>query len=395
MSKKRLIILTATFPYGKSEESFLVEEVKFLQNYFEILILPLRKKEGLRELKNINHEDYINNCDRFGKYKYFFLHLLFRVEFYVGIVEIYKSGFKLRKIVSLVKVLSRTLAIKNKIERKLSLNIDTDILYSYWLDSTAYAATYFNCKKLSRAHGYDLYKERADNFYHPLKSYYIKKLSKVLCVSSVGKDYVKREYGSEENVVISSLGVKIQPSCIHRQGKVEFISCSRLHPVKRIDLLIDVFSKIKNGNILLWRHIGGGDLLVKLSEMANDQLESLKYDFLGEVTEEEIHKIYSEEKKFIFINVSSSEGVPVSIMEAMSFSIPCIACDVGGVSEIIKNQENGILINKNFSAIELQNAIDLVLVNYDRFSRKAYEFVDENYNVERNYKSLVNIFQRM
>ena len=32
----------------------------------------------------------------------------------------------------------------------------------------------------------------------------------------------------------------------------------------------------------------------------------------------------------VFLNVSSSEGVPVSIIEAMSFGIPCIATNVGG-----------------------------------------------------------------
>ena len=45
----------------------------------------------------------------------------------------------------------------------------------------------------------------------------------------------------------------------------------------------------------------------------------------------------------IFINVSSSEGLPVAIMEAISFDIPIIATNVGGTSEIV-TPETGILI---------------------------------------------------
>lgn len=41
--------------------------------------------------------------------------------------------------------------------------------------------------------------------------------------------------------------------------------------------------------------------------------------------------------------MSDSEGIPVSIMEAMSFGIPVIARNVGGMSEIV-NEENGLLL---------------------------------------------------
>ena len=48
------------------------------------------------------------------------------------------------------------------------------------------------------------------------------------------------------------------------------------------------------------------------------------------------------------MNVSESEGIPVSIMEASSFGIPVIATNVGGVGEIVENGYNGLLLNKDF-----------------------------------------------
>ena len=58
----------------------------------------------------------------------------------------------------------------------------------------------------------------------------------------------------------------------------------------------------------------------------------------------------------MFINVSSTEGIPVSIMEAMSFGIPVIATAVGGTPEIVNN-ENGYLLSKDPSAKELAEVI--------------------------------------
>ena len=58
-----------------------------------------------------------------------------------------------------------------------------------------------------------------------------------------------------------------------------------------------------------------------------------------------------------FINVSSSEGIPVSIMEVMSFGIPVIGTNVGGVSELV-NQENGHLLSANPAAQEIVSVIE-------------------------------------
>ena len=48
----------------------------------------------------------------------------------------------------------------------------------------------------------------------------------------------------------------------------------------------------------------------------------------------------------MFINLSSSEGIPVSIMEAQSFGIPVIATNVGGSGEIVVS-ETGVLVDEN------------------------------------------------
>ena len=65
---------------------------------------------------------------------------------------------------------------------------------------------------------------------------------------------------------------------------------------------------------------------------------------MGRLSNTEVIKYYAENDVSYFVNVSTTEGVPVSIMEAMSFGIPAIATDVGGSGEIVSD-ENGRIIN--------------------------------------------------
>ncbi|MGZ5247769.1 MAG: glycosyltransferase, partial [Flavitalea sp.] len=77
----------------------------------------------------------------------------------------------------------------------------------------------------------------------------------------------------------------------------------------------------------------------------------------------------------LFLNVSESEGVPVSIMEAMSAGLPVIATNVGGTREIVDGS-NGVLVNKNISALELS---DLLVHFKERSPEEIKKFRNNSY----------------
>ena len=95
----------------------------------------------------------------------------------------------------------------------------------------------------------------------------------------------------------------------------------------------------------------------------------------------------------IFINLSASEGIPVSIMEANSFGIPCIATNVGGTGEIVYNNINGFLLDAEFRINDVVNIIE----NYNNMSyeeimelrHNARKIWENNYSAENNYKSFI------
>jgi glycosyltransferase involved in cell wall biosynthesis len=84
-------------------------------------------------------------------------------------------------------------------------------------------------------------------------------------------------------------------------------------------------------------------------------------------------------------------------MEAMSYGIPCVATNVGGNSEIIKDRYNGILLNSNPTIEEISSFIlDFKKMNnskYNEFCEKAYITWEKEYNAEKNFTLFNQLIQ--
>ncbi|HEX9255014.1 MAG TPA: glycosyltransferase family 4 protein [Candidatus Angelobacter sp.] len=86
----------------------------------------------------------------------------------------------------------------------------------------------------------------------------------------------------------------------------------------------------------------------------------------------------------IFVLPSLNEGLPMTVLEAMAASKPVIATRVGAIPSVIKNGENGLLVNAKDSE-GLQNAISILLSDPERRRRmgdQAYAWVSQNYTSE-------------
>lgn len=97
-------------------------------------------------------------------------------------------------------------------------------------------------------------------------------------------------------------------------------------------------------------HIAGNGEVDRLLELIDSYNLGEIVKFEGWVAGE--HKINLLKKMDAFILPSYAEGLPLSILEAMSFSLPIIATNVGGIPEIVENNINGYLISpKNNSQL--------------------------------------------
>jgi glycosyltransferase involved in cell wall biosynthesis len=106
----------------------------------------------------------------------------------------------------------------------------------------------------------------------------------------------------------------------------------------------------------------------------------------------DIFEFYNSNPLDIFVNVSSSEGLPVSIMEAQSCGIPAAATAVGGTPETVTN-ENGILLEENPDPVDTAKKILALykdketLLKKKKLSRSNWE---TNFNAASNYPNFAN-----
>ena len=92
----------------------------------------------------------------------------------------------------------------------------------------------------------------------------------------------------------------------------------------------------------------------------------------------------------LFVNLSTTEGLPVSIMEAMAHRIPAIATEVGGTPEIVIDGTNwSFIIELNFSNEQLVNAIKKIyfldVKHKEKINENAYETSRKYFDAEKNY----------
>ena len=112
----------------------------------------------------------------------------------------------------------------------------------------------------------------------------------------------------------------------------------------------------------------------------------------GNVSNRNVLEYYANNSIDLFLNLSESEGIPVSIMEALSYSIPVFATNVGGVPEIV-NESNGELLEVNISALQLAAKLEdyftLSLEDKNKLRKAAFESYSNYYCATKNYLSFV------
>lgn len=413
--KKLLVLFVKEFPHGVSEP-FLQQEYPLYKKYFNKVLIVTNKPrtnsirgKQTREVSD-SHIEII--ASEFNKDWLTIFKLCFSVvtdlNFYKEFISICKSR---QMIFSKVKDLfsdigKANLCVKKAHKRVSKLEhegFQVSAAYGYWLLYPAYAAVklskkYFNgtLYTVSRAHGFDLYEYRHKNCYIPCRKYILSGLSEIASISENGKQYLLSTYPDiKMNITIRRLGAKdvgkIQ-QISNDTSVFRIVSCARVVPVKRLDKIVDALSLIEDINIE-WTHIGGGDLLPDLKSKSEILPDNIKCFFTGTISNTDVYHNYITNKYHVFVNVSESEGIPVSIMEAMCFGTPVIATDVGGVSEMINTGENGFLLTENFKADELAHHIRIIRnanrQAYSDMRKSARIMFETKYNAESNYNSFL------
>ena len=222
-------------------------------------------------------------------------------------------------------------------------------LYAFWMSYEGYAAAL--CKRhdprlraIARGHAFDI--DRARNPMNPylMKRYMGRVLDGLYLISADAKARLL-DCAVLPEVKLRVLGMGSSgPEATQRfpaprftDGVFRLFSCASLIPIKQVPLLIDALSLWRGGR-LRWTHVGGGPDEAAVRAYAARVLgnrHEIEFELTGTVEHERVERLYAVQPFDAFVNTSQSEGVPVSIMEAMRAGLPIVAPAVGGIPELV------------------------------------------------------------
>lgn len=417
-----LLLFTSSYPYGDVAESFLDSEIPFLSRSFDKVVLipqflPTLLERVNRELpENIEIEDSLLNeqlpLKGVRNKISLALNAFISTDFYREILSKPEILFRISLFKSSVIFFGNAVIIKRWLQKYIethNFDFSTTVFYTYWLSLPTSGVSMVkkkipSIKIVSRAHGLDLYSERHVPPYIPHRPEVFQYLNRLYLISDHGRKYVLDKYPMFEDICkvyrlgVNDLGFLTEASS---DGIFRIVSCSYLVPVKRIDLLIQALAelgKIKSSRTFEWTHIGYGILQKDLQNLADSLLpKNVIPKFIGHLPNKEVIAYYQNNCVDVFVNVSASEGIPVSIMEAQSCGIPVIATAVGGTPEIVSN-EVGVLLSENPSPREIAEAICSMMENEDEILVKRINSRDNwenNYNSNKNFEIFVQDLKKL
>jgi len=415
-----LIVFTETYPFDAGAEAmFLAPELEALRSRFsEITVIPqyIRGKR-LSVPPSVSVEtSYAKQRTSLGalrKLRYAARALTFKA-LWLEFLSAMPNVRRVRSFESAVRRRIDAQYARDWVWRFIALrqiDVSKSVFYTYWLSPVTDGLVLSKKGNLrapqivvSRAHGGDLYEERATAFARlPGRRDTLAGLERLVLISEHGRDYVSRRYPSQNGYIVSRLGVPdpgdVAPAS--SDGVFRVVSCSFLRALKRIELLFEgliVLASERPTVAIEWTHIGGGELWQKIQDrVSRESPRNLSCQLVGSIDNDEVIRRYTSYPVDVFINVSSTEGLPVSIMEAQSCGIPVVATDVGGTPEIVSNRV-GFLLPSNPSPAIIASALIKVMEDPASSLEQRTASRDnwrQRFDAERNYHDFARTLQSL
>lgn len=405
---RHLIIVCSNFPYGFGEP-FLEVELDFLKTHFQKITICTtgnlnteKQFEVSEDASLLSLDADVNLLEKLGAGWRLIFDAEVRDEIR-AITDDYHGLLSFGKMKTLLVSRIRAMKIQSEIRDKVPFSENEKLFfYSYWTDDGALAISYLKREMpdaiaFSRLHGWDLYFERSRYHYLPFRKSIFNGLDAIFAISENGRNYLLSHFSSiihQGRIYQSRLGIRtvdrLKP---HERNFRTFklISCSNLIPIKRVHLIAKALSHIE-GLEIEWTHFGDGserESLTRLCEKLLGPKENIQFHFQGRIPNWKVLEYYSDHMVDLFISLSRYDGIPVSIMEAMSFGIPAIATDVGGVSEIVLNGKTGFLLDQEVSPKDVAEVIvhtaQMNTDDYNNLRLEAKNIWGTFYSAEINY----------
>lgn len=225
---------------------------------------------------------------------------------------------------------------------------------------------------------------------------------KTVFLSTEYRDAIKKKFpfffsDKRTRVIPNGIDLNIfKPAPEREKGCIKIGMQSRLSATKDHSTLIKAFALVlkefPDENMQLWI-AGDGDCRQQLEKLAGELIIEDKVIFSGMLEETALPGFINSLD--IYVHATLGETMSTAIMQVMACRLPIIASDVLGVSNMIKNEENGLLVSAG-NAKELADALRFLLKNpaiQAVYANAAYDFAMNNYSNTRMLASYQSVFE--
>jgi len=241
-------------------------------------------------------------------------------------------------------------------------------------------------------------------YFRKVESYLAQSSDWLICVSNYIARRCKEILGAPSNritvitkAVDSNVFRPVERRKTHRRKTVLFVG--RLSPEKGIPVLLEAFNNLIQRNLDLQLLIVGFGTDKKYVDYLIDTTRKLKLQrnvfFLGSKRKDELVSIYQQADVVAIPSIAEAFG-KVTI-EAMAAGVPVVVSDVGGLGEIIKDNETGLKVKPN-DAVALTEAIYSIFTDphlHLRLAKAARAEVTKNYTWDKIINLTINVYNQV
>ncbi len=277
---------------------------------------------------------------------------------------------------------------------------DADIILSEWTISgfVAIPAKILRRKKLIVSLlGSDMMKARSSTFYRMITRLTFKLADKITSVSRRMINEAKEIGASSDKLIFLPYGtlddfLNISRTMPDKPFRLLYIG--NLIPLKNVDVIIKAISMLSEDYEL--KIVGDGPYRMQLEQLVKSLGVTERVQFTGRVPHEEIKEHLAWAHALIL--VSSSEGRPNVVLEALASGLPVIVSDIPGNRELVEDGKNGIVVPLS-SPERLAEAIKTLFEKKNRweeFSKRGREFViREGLTWSETAKKHIKLFKKL
>ncbi|MFQ8851261.1 MAG: glycosyltransferase family 4 protein [Lachnospiraceae bacterium] len=225
----------------------------------------------------------------------------------------------------------------------------------------------------------------------------VKYADEIIVLSKGVQEYFKETYGRETHFIpngvnrpqIRKANLITEKFGLKKDSYILFLG--RLVPEKGIRYLVEAFKNVNTDKKLV---IAGGSsdtdsFMVELKELAKEDDRIL---FAGFVQGEMLDELYSN--AYIYTLPSDLEGMPLSLLEAMSYGNCCLVSDIPECTEVV---ENKALIFRKADVQDLQSNLQDACDYPEKVNahkKQAADFICEKYNWDEVVEETMKLYRR-